>query len=89
MIMIPPTIPQIHPQELIAYQNTPTASIANATRTTSYPTNLIRPTHVVRSMGSSSGDSSSGGSCGSFIGRFYQMRRVQVIMHKKALRDVR
>ena len=57
MIMIPPTIPQIHPQELIACQNTPTPTITNAARTTSPPANLIRPFHVLRSKGSSSGGS--------------------------------
>ena len=59
MIMIPPTIPQIHPQELIVSSNIPKPIIANAARTTSAPANLTRPPHVLKSNGSCSGDSCS------------------------------
>ena len=57
--MIPTTIPQIHPQELIAFSNIPKPIIANAARSTSAPANLTRPPHVLKSSGSSSGDSCS------------------------------
>ena len=69
MIMIPPTIPQIHPQELIAYQNTPTPIITNAARSTSTTAFSIKSfcekilgSGDSSSGGSSSGDSFSGGS---------------------------
>ena len=60
MIMIPPTIPQIHPQELIAYQNTPTPIPTNAARTTSTTAFSIKSfcEKIFGSGGSSSGGSS-------------------------------
>ena len=68
MIMIPPTIPQIHPQELIASSNIPMIPMSIAARTTSPPANLTRPPHVLKSNGSSSIGSSTGSSPSSGVG---------------------